>query len=353
MSFAQRWLDNTPDSYFDGIGEPKKFGVDSFFQKTQPVKEFISDDVQSIVSFGVGDGSEIIGLKKHFPNKNVHIYGVDISIKSLNKTNEKLSLHNLDTITLIHNPKGDFPASLSKNKPNGIIFSSVLHEVFSYHANGRDCVRKLLIDSCRALHTDGIIFIRDFCVPVQDRIVRLSFKTDTATDFYKYFQNYYRSFFDLDENARNAYFDASAHRFNLPLLEDNNIEVSLIAAADVMCHFYYYLDQVSRGGIPEFSSTWKELAEIYFLPNLYNTINFKPMYSIEYVECIRQILGEALGPKEVILTEMCRVSSRPRMAECFARHFAVDDGLHKSNRIIFEQLSSKIELVFRKVKTTS
>ncbi len=351
MSFAKHWLNDISDSYFDGIGE-NGVNATSFIEKTEPVKEFISDDARSILSFGVGDGSEVIALLKHFSNKNIQIYGVDISRKSLDKTNEKLDSVNCNTVNLIHNPKGNFPTSLHQVRLDGIVFSSVLHEVYSYHANGRDHLRKLLIDSCKSLQIGGIIFIRDFCVPTQDREIELSFKTETAKSFYTYFQKYYRSFLNMDKDTRKMYFDISAHRFNFPPPNGDCVQIGLIAAAEMMCHFYYYLDQISRGGIKEFSPTWKELAETYFLPNLYNTVNYKPLYSLEYVENLKQVMSEALDSGEVILTEMNRVASRPNMAKCFSMHFEFSDEFHASSQIVFEQLSSKIELVFRKVKIT-
>jgi len=146
-----------------------------------------------IVDFGTGTGILAYNIAKLHPE--VTVVGSDISPQYVKEAKHKYSLPNLDFVVISSNDK-DYKFSFFGKliHPDYVIFSSVLHEVYSYHnvssANPlSDEVERLhAVKSClsktrEALNKDGKIIVRDFCGPAENRYLFLKLTQKIPTDY--------------------------------------------------------------------------------------------------------------------------------------------------------------------------
>lgn len=112
-----------------------------------------------IVDKGCGTGSLLIHLSQLFPNSE--IIGMDLSRELLHRSeSQHYPNHNVAVVkgNIIHQRFAD--GSLST-----VIFSSVIHEVFSYNGYDKDQVRLALKNTRRELAPLGRLIIRDGISP--------------------------------------------------------------------------------------------------------------------------------------------------------------------------------------------
>lgn len=112
-------------------------------------------DAQLIIDFGCADGTLIKFMKLVFPE--IEYVGYDISADMIETARKNLA--GLDNITLISNIDDLKRKIQSSGKTTAIVFSSVLHEIYSYDPEGISSFWKDLI----GLSPDYVV-IRDMAV---------------------------------------------------------------------------------------------------------------------------------------------------------------------------------------------
>ncbi len=149
-----------------------------------------------VVDVGSGGGVLLDLLEEKYPDKK--IIGTDISDNVIMELEKKKSKEGHNWSVLRHNfVDGSFPYSVGS-----IVFSSILHEVFSYTETkkGRfeiDTVKQALKNAYASLEKGGRIIIRDgIKTPVDDSVIEISFADPTGIDFFK---NYVRDFEGLKD----------------------------------------------------------------------------------------------------------------------------------------------------------
>ncbi len=157
-----------------------------------------------IVDVGSGGGVLLDLLEHTYPDRQ--IVGTDISENVIGVLNEKRAEEGHSWLVVRHN---FVDSALQQVQPDTVIFSSILHEIFSYTqtAQGRfqiDSVKKALTHAYESLPLGGRIIIRDGVKsPSDDAHDRLAFafKDRSGLDF---FRNYCSDFKGLPEVDRSG-----------------------------------------------------------------------------------------------------------------------------------------------------
>ncbi|MBR4345099.1 MAG: methyltransferase [Lachnospiraceae bacterium] len=149
-----------------------------------------------VVDVGSGGGVLLDLLEEKYPDKD--IIGTDISDNVIMELEKKKSKEGHKWSVLRHNfVVGPFPFGA-----DSVIFSSILHEVFSYTEtkNGRfeiDTVKQALKNAYASLESGGRIIIRDgIKSPMDDSVIEITFTDPSGIDFFK---NYVRDFEGLKD----------------------------------------------------------------------------------------------------------------------------------------------------------
>ena len=151
---------------------------------------------EKVVDVGSGGGVLLDLLEQRFPEKQV--IGTDISDNVLQVLKDKKKEENHTWTVKRHN----FAEGPLDEKVDTVIFSSILHEIFSYTEteNGRfeiDTVKCALQNAYSSLNPGGRIVIRDGVkTPVDDSVIEITFKDKAGLDF---FRNYVRDFKGLKD----------------------------------------------------------------------------------------------------------------------------------------------------------
>ncbi len=141
-----------------------------------------------VVDVGSGGGVMLDLLEEKFPDKEV--LGTDISSNVLQVLNDKKEKEGHSWNTHKHN----FVEVPLAEKVDTIIFSSILHEIFSYTDNGNgmfdiESVKKALQNAYDSLNKGGRIIIRDGVKTDSDKELSIFLKTEEAFDFLSNFRN--------------------------------------------------------------------------------------------------------------------------------------------------------------------
>ena len=159
------------------------------------ILDYVKSEAQSVVDVGSGGGVLLDALEKRFPGKM--IVGTDISQNVIEVLRNKINneCHNYDVWR--HN----FVDDALWSPVDTIIFSSIMHEIFSYtEFNGKkfnlDAVYQALSNAERSLNIGGRIVIRDGVKTDSSDIVSVRFKDEDAFILAK---NYLRDFQGLEE----------------------------------------------------------------------------------------------------------------------------------------------------------
>lgn len=151
-----------------------------------------------IVDVGSGGGILLDSLEKMFPEKT--IIGTDISPVVVDRLVKRKNEEGHSWEIKVHN----FVDGPLKEKVSTIIFSSIIHEIYSFtNMHGKtfqlESVNTALHNAYNSLEPGGRIIIRDGVKADSDEIVTLIPETE---DMYHYFKRFYKLFKGLSEIDR-------------------------------------------------------------------------------------------------------------------------------------------------------
>ncbi|MBQ6094191.1 MAG: methyltransferase [Lachnospiraceae bacterium] len=154
---------------------------------------------QTVVDVGSGGGVLLDLLEEHYPDKK--IIGTDISDNVLIVLEKKRKEEGHRWTVLCHNfVDGPFP-----EKVDAILFSSILHEVFSYTETERgrfeiESVTTALRNAYASLNPGGRIIIRDGVKSkVDDSVIEIRFKDPEGMEFFKNFVRDFEGLKDIED----------------------------------------------------------------------------------------------------------------------------------------------------------
>ena len=187
---------------FDRLNNEDKY-LKTMNDVTSSTKDSIIDYVvgESVVDVGSGGGILLDKLEKTYPDKKV--IGTDISANVIETLNQKKNRDGHKWEVQVHN----FVDDTMDPKVGSIIFSSILHEIYSYTEtdNGRfeiGSVKKALRNAYDSLNKGGRIIIRDGVKTTGSYPLSIRFKTAAGFDFFKNYMNDFKGLKDIPEEKK-------------------------------------------------------------------------------------------------------------------------------------------------------
>lgn len=178
--------------------------------KLQIMKYVVGD---CIVDVGSGGGVLLDVLEKSYPNKK--IIGTDISANVIEKLNQKIEEENHHYSVLRHN----FVEGPIDCKADTILFSSILHEVYSYTEwnGGRfniEAVKEALKNAYNSLPAGGRIVIRDGVMSDSDKMGKVRFKKPDGVAFAGNYIRDFKGLKNLRESDNDESWDSNKVKLN-------------------------------------------------------------------------------------------------------------------------------------------
>lgn len=166
---------------------------------------------ESVVDVGSGGGVLLDKLEEKYPDKKV--IGTDISTNVIEVLNKKKRDENHKWTVVRHNfvdsPFAIDDENTKLEKVDTVIFSSILHEIFSYTETpeGRfniETVKKSLKNAYDSLKPGGRIIIRDGVktpIPVDEKndTLTITFKDKSGLDFFKNYLQDFEGLTDIED----------------------------------------------------------------------------------------------------------------------------------------------------------
>lgn len=346
-SDIQRYIEEPGLSYLNGINGTTLESLVKRAEEINPLKKHLPLP-RVVVSVGVGQGEELHAIYMLYGGVIERIVGVDLSQLALNSAKKRTLNANLPVDLKLGNAT---TLPLEDESADGIILSSLLHEVYSYSPDGKNAWNKAIQESVRVIAENGCIFIRDSAVPELRENIRLQPRTDLARAFYDYFTREYRAFNGWD-NFRGR-FNSNLPNFP-PTTDLDSVILSVGQAAEVLFHFVNF--EMGYPNDQEFigNQKWKELNETYYIPK--DPTSPEPMRTQEYV-------AEVIAQARIILADtdfdlICAeigYSVRPRMFRPLCEHFYLalpedTETSPQSSEELLLHFINKMELIFKKVR---
>ncbi len=354
IAAAKHHLDSVSEHYFDAINKCDEEEFLSFKRKLEPIARF-SKNPHTIVSVGVGGGLELRVLADIFKgDKETRIIGVDLSEKAIDRAGRYLAQHNVQA-SLVQSSAIQMPFKYHNSEINGIVLSAVMHEIYSYVEDGKDSWKKAIEESVSTLSQEGILLLRDFAAPKITDDVKLSFLDDEVKVFYNYFRRRFRTFKTWNKEESQRIKDKrTPESSDYPPVSENDLSVVLPfgLVAEFVLHYKNYSSDYAAGSITPFPNSWKEIDERYLIPSpeSVDVVGRNPMSPAEYqgkvIECANKKLEKQGYKLECVLS---RVETRPRVKENLKKHFSISHETQDQD-VLFEEITSKMELVFKKSK---
>ena len=158
---------------------------------------------KTVVDVGSGGGVLLDKLEERYPDKE--IIGTDISTNVIEVLNKKKQTEGHKWNVVMHNFV-DTPFGDAENKVDSIIFSSIIHEIFSYTETpeGRfniETVKLSLKNAYDSLNPGGRIIIRDGVKTAvsDDEILTVTFKDKSGLDFFKNYLADFEGLTDIED----------------------------------------------------------------------------------------------------------------------------------------------------------
>ena len=160
-----------------------------------------------IVDVGSGGGVLLDRLEKKFPDRE--IIGTDISTNVIDALNAKKKKEGHRWNVVVHN----FVEGPFANKTDTVIFSSILHEIYSYTETPRgrfeiDSVKTALKNAFASLTPGGRIIIRDGIKTDSDELVTIRFKSSDGMEFFENYRNDFKGLKDIPDEKKVVFADA-------------------------------------------------------------------------------------------------------------------------------------------------
>ena len=177
---------NNEDKYLNTMNDVKTSTKDSII-------DYVSGE--KIVDVGSGGGILLDRLEERYPDKI--IYGTDISSNVIDTLEQKKSKEGHGWSVRVHN----FVDTVFDEKVDDVIFSSILHEIYSYTETekGRfdiQSVKDAIRNAYNSLESGGRIIIRDGIKTDSRELRTVTFKSPSGMEF---FNNYFKDFKGLKE----------------------------------------------------------------------------------------------------------------------------------------------------------
>lgn len=154
-----------------------------------------------LVDVGSGGGILLDKLEAEYPDKQV--LGTDISTNVIEALNQKKNREGHNWQVQVHN----FVDGTLETQAGSIIFSSILHEIFSYNEgpNGQfdiASVKSALKNAYDSLIPGGRIIIRDGVKTASKEIRKIKFFDAKGLDFFKNYMRDFKGLKDIPEEQR-------------------------------------------------------------------------------------------------------------------------------------------------------
>lgn len=349
VNAARNHLNASPEKYFEIINGSDPEDLVEYIGKMQPLVAYLPNPGR-VISVGVGGGLELHALRKLYPNTQTEVVGLDLSDKAIQVTSAYLKAHHVIG-ELIQGNAIDMPFAKEEKLADGIVLSSILHEVYSYVPDGKAAWKEAIANAARNLSNNGILLLRDFANPVIDGNVRISFLSNYAREFYQYFRQRYRTFQNWEEKDRNIMCNEHITEDDFPeiLSTDESVTLPFDKASEMMLHFRNYADHINKNLIKIADPAWKEADETYLVPDP-DSHTFQSMPPDVYCARVLQAANDALRDSDTeIICMSSQVSPRPNTAKFLMLHFELEE-TDVDSYVLFQQIPSKMELVFKKIK---
>lgn len=343
---ARDHLDNTPAEYCEAISRFTPEEIKEYNQKLKPIKDNLTNP-ENIVSVGVGGGIEVYVLSKFFPTQKTKVIGLDLSNNALQIAKKNLLEHDTEPILL---QSSAVNMALKDNSVDGVVFSSIMHEIYSYTENGKESWEKAICEAARILKPGGVLLLRDFAAPDIRGDIQLNLLTTEAKNFYNYFRNKFRTFEFWNEEVVKKMEDKRTNLNDFPEIPKNNpaITIPFEMAAEMILHFNSHKKATEEKTTEPFAPGWKEIDERYLMPDPDN-YKFQIMSPDDHVKKIINLVNETLkSQNQELLCITNNISRRTQVAQSLKTHFGLKmDGLANSDEL-YNQIPNKMELVFKK-----
>ncbi len=173
------------------------------------ILDYVTGD--KVLDVGSGGGILLDALEERFPEKK--IFGTDISQNVIEVLDKKIMTEKHNYHVFEHN----FVYNRLWSPVDCIIFSSIMHEIYSYTDNGNGrfdmaSVMGALYNTLESLSKGGRIIIRDGVKTESNRIVTVRFKDEDALSLAKSYLSDFRGLKELH--------DKDGKWFNLQINED-------------------------------------------------------------------------------------------------------------------------------------
>lgn len=344
---VQQYLDTPGLSYLYGINGTTSESLTNRTAEIARLKKYLPLP-NVIASIGVGQGEELHAINLLYSGSVRKIIGLDLSELALGEAKQRVIENDLP-VDLVLGSATNLP--LADESIDGIILSSVLHEIYSYTSDGREAWNKAIQEAARVLREGGCMLLRDSALPNLDGTVQIQLLTHLAREFYPYFAKEYRAFNGW-EDLKGKF---SSNIPSLPEVDSKGVvTLSIGQASEFLFHFVNF--QLGYPNDQEFigNQRWKELNEVYYIPK--TTTSQKPMSVSEYTKEVVEQAALALRDTDFKLVCVERdLSIRPRMPAPIREHFIltlpdIRELSPQANVDLTEQFCKKMELVFKKVR---
>ena len=187
---------------FDRLNNEEKY-LKTMNSAEESTKLSILDHItgNTIVDVGSGGGVLLDELEKRYPDRN--IIGTDISQNVIEVLEQRKRSLKRNWSAIIHN----FVESPLEIKADSIVFSSIIHDIYSYSDLGNGhfdprSIEKALENAFLSLNPGGRIIIRDGIKTPGSGRIRIHFKSENGMAFFKQFLKDFHGLDTLPEDRK-------------------------------------------------------------------------------------------------------------------------------------------------------